>query len=104
GSIFSLTSLGTNRMIVNGQAKAVISSEDIIEEYGKFLQKKAKIAHIFSMEESIVINLLSTGEKSFQELVDMSKLPVKTLNSLLTTLLIRGIIKKLTGNIYYLTD
>lgn len=104
GSIFSLTSLGTNRMIVNGQAKAVISSEDIIEEYGKILQKKAKIAHNFSMEESVVINLLSTGEKSFQELVDMSKLPVKTLNSLLTTLLIRGIIKKLTGNIYYLTD
>ena len=104
GSIFSLTSCGTNRMIVNGQAKAVITTEDILEEYGISLQKKAKAVYNYSMEESILINLLSSGEKSFQELADQSKLPVKTLNSLLTTLSIRGIIKKLTGNIYYLTD
>ena len=104
GSIFNLTSIGTNRMIVNGQAKAVVTIDDILEEYGISLQKKAKAVYNFSMEESIVINLLSSGEKSFQELTDQSKLPVKTLNSLLTTLSIRGIIKKLTGNIYYLTD
>lgn len=104
GSIFSLTSIGTNRMIVNGQAKAVITTDDILEEYGISLQKKAKAVYNYSLEESIIINLLSSGEKTFQELAEQSKLAVKTLNSLLTTLSIRGIIKKLTGNIYYLID
>lgn len=104
GSIFSLTSVGANRMIVNGQAKAVLSSEDILDEYDISLQKKTKAVYNFSMEESIVINLLTEKEMSFQEILDQSKLPVKTLNSLLTTLSIRGIIKKLAGNIYYLSD
>lgn len=104
GSILTLTSVGTNRMIVNGQAKAVITSEDILEEYNISLQKKEKVLHNFSIDESLIINCLSTGEKSFQELADNTKLPIKSLNSLLTTLSIRGIIKKLAGNIYYLND
>lgn len=104
GSILTLTSVGTNRMIVNGQAKAVISSEDILEEYNISLQKKVKEVYNFSIDESLIINCLMSGEKSFQELADNTKLPIKTLNSLLTTLSIRGIIKKLAGNIYYLND
>ena len=104
GNITSQTSVGANRMIVNGQAKAVITSEDILEEYDICLQKKAKAVYNLSLEESIIINVLTTGEKSFQELVELTKLPVKTLNSLLTTLSIREIIKQLAGNIYYLAN
>ena len=52
----------------------------------------------------IVINVLQSEPKTFQQLVDATKIEVKTLNSLLTTLLIRGIIKKLAGNVYYLID
>ena len=96
--------VGTNRMIVNGQAKAVITSEDILDEYNISLQKKVKEVYNFSIDESLIINCLASGEKSFQELADNTKLPIKTLNSLLTTLSIRGIIKKLAGNIYYLTN
>ena len=104
GSILNESSKGTNRMIVNGQAKAVIESEDILDEYNISLQKKAKAVYNFSLEESLIVNLLSQGETSFQQLLEQSKLSVKTLNSLLTTLSIRGIIKKLAGNIYCLID
>ena len=104
GSILNESSKGTNRMIVNGQAKAVIESEDILEEYNISLQKKTKAVYNFSLEESLIINLLSQGETSFQQLLEQSKLSVKTLNSLLTTLSIRGIIKKLAGNIFCLID
>ncbi len=104
GSIFNTSSLGANRMIVNGQAKAVINSDDILEEYNISLNKITKTTFNYSMEESIVINCLQQGEKSFQELVIATKFETKTLNSLLTTLLIRGIIKKLAGNIYYLNN
>jgi len=104
GSIFSSSSVGTNRMIVNGQAKAVINSEDILDEYNISLEKITKASYNYSIEESVIINELSKGEKTFQELSIATKYETKSLNTLLTTLLIRGIIKKLAGNIYYLVD
>ena len=91
-------------MIANGQAKAVIDSDDILSEYNIDLNKKAKYTYNFSLEESIIINVLKQGEKSFQEILLLTKFETKTLNSLLTTLLIRGIIKKLAGNIYFLVE
>ncbi len=102
GNIFSLTSVGANRMIVNGQAKAVICPQDILDEYNiKLKQTKQKLEK-FSFEETIVINQLKKGQSTFQQLVDTTNFDAKTLNSLLTTLLIRGIIKKLAGNVYML--
>jgi len=101
GSIFNLTSVGTNRMIVNGQAKAVLDVQDILCEYNITIKKEVENYNL-SMEESIIIELLKSGEKSFQEIVESSKIEVKKLNTLLTMLSIRGIIKKLAGNIYFL--
>ena len=102
GSIFSMTSVGANRMIVNSQAKAVIEVQDILDEYNMSLKVKKNKLENFSMEENIVIEALKSGEKTFQELVLITKFETKTLNSLLTTLLIRGLIKKIARNIYYL--
>ncbi len=104
GNITSLYSVGTNRVIVNSQAKAVVDIGDILSEYGINLKPQECTVTNVTMEEGIIINLLSEGEKSYQELLIKSKLSAKTLNSLLTTLLIRGIIKKLAGNIYYLKN
>ena len=91
-------------MIVNGQAKAVINSEDILEEYNLTIQKNAKFNYSYTLEESVIISCLKDGEKTFQELIIATKFETKTLNSLLTTLLIRGIIKKLAGNVYFLNN
>lgn len=102
GSIFSVASVGANRMIVNSQAKAVIEVEDILDEYKIKLKKVAKQIENYTMEESFIIEALKTGEKTFEELKTTTKFETKRLNSLLTTLLIRGLIKKLAGNVYYL--
>lgn len=104
GNITSIYSEGTNRTIVNGHAKAVVDIADILVEYGIDLNSQIDIVKNVTMEESIVVNLLKEGEKSYQELLIKSKLSAKTLNSLLTTLSIHGIIKKLAGNIYYLKN
>ncbi|NCB48624.1 MAG: DNA-protecting protein DprA [Clostridia bacterium] len=101
GSIFNLTSVGANRMIVNGQAKAVLDVEDILCEYN-ITKKKKEESYNLSIEESLVIELLKGGEKTFQEIVESLNMEVKKVNTLLTMLSIRGIIKKLAGNIYYL--
>ncbi len=102
GSIFDASSYGTNKMIVDNEAKAVVSVDDILEEYSirRFAVKPAKSN--FTAEETIIIELLREKERSFQELVETSGLEVKKLNTLLTLLSIRGIIKKLAGNVYYL--
>ncbi len=102
GNISSIYSMGANRAIVNGNAKAVIDSNDILCEYNIVLNPALTTTQNISIEEKIVLDLLADGEKSYQELLIKSKMDAKTLNSLLTTLLIRGIIKKLAGNIYYL--
>ena len=102
GSIFNVTSNGTNRLIVNGQAKAVVDLDDILCEYNIKLSQPNQTAYNVSIEEQIVIDMLSSGEKTFQELVDISHLEVKKLNNILTMLTIRGVIKKLAGNVYYL--
>ena len=104
GSIFSASSVGANNMIINGQAKAVGCIQDILDEYNlKFTPKTQKFEN-FSINETMIIQVLKSGPKAFQEIVDLTKLEVKTLNTLLTTLLIRGIIKKLAGNVYYLVE
>ncbi len=102
GNITSIYSIGTNRTIVNGQAKPVMDISDILYDYGINLKSQETTTINVTMEESVLTNLLTEGEKSYQELLIKSKFSAKTLNSLLTTLLIRGIIKKLAGNIYYL--
>ena len=102
GSIFSVTSAGANRIIVNSQAKAVMDVEDILDEYKINLKKVKSKAENFTMEESLIIEALKQGEKTFEELKEVTKFETKRLNSLLTTLLIRGLIKKLAGNVYYL--
>ena len=102
GSIFSDSSRGTNRMIINGHAKGVCQIEDIVEEYHlvPFIQKQE--ARDITSPEQVVLDFLKDGEKSFQEIVDGTGLNVSTLNTLLTKLSIRGIIKKLAGNTFYL--
>lgn len=102
GSIFSVASAGANRIIVNSQAKAVIEVQDILDEYNINLKVEKRKVENFSIEEDLIINALKSGEKTFQELILITKFEAKTLNSLLTTLLIRGLIKKLAGNVYYL--
>lgn len=103
GNITSVTSAGTNRMIVNGQAKCVTDITDILDEY-KIVPVKKKVvkAENVSVEENLVLELLKKGEKNFQELADGTGIEIRKLNSLLTKLSINGIIKKLAGNVYFL--
>lgn len=64
GSIFSRTSRGTNRLIQQGAAKAVMSADDIIAELGpqfsgdctkrKALQDNEQLQHLSSTEQALI--------------------------------------------------
>ena len=102
GSIFSESSRGANKMITLGHAKGVSQIEDIIEEYNLAPLIEKKEEKDLSSPEQAIIDFLQGGEKSFQEIVDGTGLGVSTLNTLLTKMTIKGVVKKLAGNTYFL--
>ena len=66
----------------------------------KLAEKKAVSVN---MEEQVVLDLLKDGEKDFEYLLAKSQISVKNLNVCLTTLEIRGLIRKLPGQFYAAT-
>ena len=79
-----------------------LSADDIIEYYG--LQKQAKVNAFVSLnfDEKKIVDLLADGEKDFDYLAEKSKISVNILNSCLTTLEIRGLIRRLPAHCYSL--
>lgn len=99
GNITSSVSKGCNRIIANGQAKAVCDLDDILDEYNvKFVPKEKSIS--VSIDEQIILDAIGEEEVYFQEILDRTKFDTKTLNTLLTTMSLNGLIKKLAGNMY----
>lgn len=103
GSILSEKSNLPNVLIKSGQCNVVTEADDILIKYGL---KKAKVkqqkVNQLTIEEQTIVNCLKQGEKSFDEIIDSTKIPIKNLSSYLTTLEIRGIITKLQNNFYIL--
>ena len=99
GNITSKVSAGCNRIIANGQAKAVCCLDDLYDEYNvKYVPKQKAI--VLTIEEQLIIDALGDEELYFQEIVEKTKLDTKTLNTMLTTMVLNGLIKKLAGNMY----
>ncbi len=101
GSILNPKSELPNVLIKSGQAYCTLSAEDIITHYGLKNQKKQNVVSL-NFDEKQIVDLLADGEKDFDFLAEKSKIPVNILNSCLTTLEIRGLIRKLPAQTYAL--
>lgn len=107
GRVDSRASEGTNNLIKNLQGACVVCPDDIICEFenhkiasvGK-KQNANKPSVQLSMNEQLILNVLKIEELHFDEIAKKTNLDTKTLNSLLTTMQIRGLIKKLAGNFF----
>lgn len=105
GNITSEKSCATNNLIKAGSVHCVTCVEDILSEFGILKTKKevTKIPNLqMSVEEATITELLKDGEKDFEYLLEKTNMDIQALNFNLTTLEIRGIIKKLAGNMYIL--
>ena len=101
GNITSDKSQGTNEIIASMQGVCVLSPKDILSDLGvDTLQKKKAIQ--LSIEEDKIVDLLSNGEKDIEFLSENVDFDIKKLNSLLTTLEIKSIIKRMPGGFYAL--
>lgn len=99
-NVNSNASVGSNRLLKEMPHAFTFSPEHILESLGiEFEKTDAKLKNRqFSVEESKILEILSEGEILFDDLVVVSGFSVQMLNSLLTTLEIDGIIKRLPGN------
>ena len=89
-----------NHLIKTAQAECVTCGDDVIEFYGmKKVAAKNKAINL-SFDEKTILDLLANGEKDFEYLVQKSQIPVGILNSCLTTLEIRGLIRRLPAGIF----
>ena len=102
GNVTSTKSELTNMMIKTSQAECVISPEDIIKYYGLEKKQIQKKAIELNFDQQAILNLLEDGEKSFDFLLENSKLSTKSLNFCLTILEVNGLIKKLPAQFYAL--
>ena len=100
GEITSFASSGTNMLIKNGQAEMALEPDDILRCLNLTNNYKPSVKNVqLTLEEQAVLNAID-GETHFDEIQMNTKIDTKNLLTLLTTLELNGIIKKLAGNYY----
>ena len=100
GEITSFASSGTNSLIKSCQCAMVTCADDILSVLNVKNQYKPAVTNIqYSLEEQAVLNVID-GETHFDEIQLKTKIDTKTLLTLLTTMELNGIIKKMNGNYY----
>lgn len=103
GRMTDENSKGTNRMIADG-ATPVAGVADILGAYGiASLAKKAQNEPCESglpFEQALVFRLLQAGERSIDELCELTGLSFPELNFTLTDMELSGIIKQSSGRLY----
>ncbi len=102
GNIFSPVSLGPNHLISEG-AKITTSPSDILEtlnlkEVDVYIDNKKVIPE--TKEEELILSHLSHEARHIDELINLTKLTVSVINSTLTLMEMKGIIKNI-GNMQY---
>ena len=102
GNINSNKSELTNFLIKTGQGVCVTCPEDIMKAYNFKKNEKSKKVISLNFDEQTIVNLLTDGEKNFDYLSENSKIPTNILNVCLTSLEIRGLIRKLPAQFYAL--
>ena len=79
----------------------MLDGDDILSYYGIDKVAKKQVVAL-NFDEKLIVDLLAEGDKNFDDLAEKSKIPVNILNSCLTTLEIRGLIRKLPAQTFAL--
>lgn len=99
GNINSSVSEGTNMLIASSQAQCVLNYNDILKDYG-IEDRQIKQVYQLDIEQQKILDCLKNEPLTFDFLQIKTEIEPKKLNSYLTTMTIRGIIKKLPGNLF----
>lgn len=105
GRVSDELSMGTNNLIREGLAKITLGAEDVLEEYGikpMAEERKAVTPAELSFEQELIHRLLMAGERTYDELAELTGFDAGMLNSTLTAMEFSGIIKQSVGRLFSL--
>ena len=98
GQIFDEHYAGCNKEIARGHARLVSAPGEILREIGIIAPEHPKIIYIPQNEsEEAVFTVLTTMPQSVDELINRCKLKAAPLNTTLTMLELRGVVKNVGG-------
>ena len=102
GPITSHASRGTNAIIREAQCSILTDIRDILDVFGVYEKSPtAENAVVqLSFEEKSVLDIIKNDETHFDDIVMETGFATKKLTTLLTTMELNGLIKKLGGNLY----
>ena len=100
GEIYDIGFKGSNSLIKSMQGACVTTPRDIVDFYGLDGVEVKKKNHQFSIEEQAIVNVLSEGQLTFDELVAKTGIAPADLNFMLANLELSSIIVRLPGNTY----
>lgn len=98
GDIFSPSSLGTNKLIKNSEAKLITSGEDILKEFDWEISNTVNNLNL-SSNELRIYNILDT-EKNLDQIIVESKMKPREILAILMELEIKSIISSVSGGKY----
>ncbi|MCX8125968.1 MAG: hypothetical protein N3E40_02315, partial [Dehalococcoidia bacterium] len=99
-------SRGTNRLIQRGEAKLVLTADDILEELNlsrSTQQLQMKEVPVLDKTETQVVQCLGPEPLHIDEICRRSGLPAATVNSTLTVLELKGIVRQFGGLTFVLS-
>jgi len=102
GNINSPSSRGTNKLIKDG-ARMALAPEDILSDYGiTYTDEQMQNTAQFQLDifEQQIVSALLEGELNSEELFEKTQMEAAQLNTLLTLLELRGIIRQHAGRIF----
>lgn len=100
-NINNIRAIGSNRVLKSLQGALVTEPDDILLRLGLSIGEVKQIKTIqTNLTEQQILDALQDSNQTFENLQEITKLETKMLNSCLTMLQIRGLIKKLAGNEY----
>ena len=102
GEIYDSSFAGSNRLIKSMQGACVTTPRDIEDYYGLNVPEIQKQSVQLSFDEQRIVDALSLGTKTFDQLVIETQITPSELNFLLANLELRSIIARLSGNLYRL--
>lgn len=102
GEVYDKGFAGSNSLIKSMQGACVTTPRDIEDYYGLNKPETKKQSVQLNFDEQKIADVLSTGAKTFDQLVIATQISPSELNFLLANLELRSIIARLSGNLYRL--
>ena len=99
GRINSPMSKGSNAIIKNLQGCITTNPEDVLNTYNLAKQEVNNNQQL-DINSQIILSFIESEKRTFQEILDHTKLPANELNTLLITLELEGMLVKLANNSY----